>query len=237
MGNENDIACSQGSDVRYIPAFQYNMLEWFLKRGRKFPWRNKHLSNYRRIVAEVLLQRTKAEVVASFFNTFINKYPSWRQLAVAPEEEVGELLKSIGLWRRRARSLTKLAKAMTNLNGRFPATRQEIESLPNVGQYIANAVLLFCHGEPQPLLDVNMARVLERYFGPRKLADIRYDPYLQDLAKRIVTCGDPVSMNWAILDLAATVCRPSKPLCSDCPITDNCNWANNSWIIKRGTIV
>jgi hypothetical protein len=59
------------------------------------------------------------------------------------------------------------------------------------GQYIANAVLLLCHGEPQPLLDVNMARVLERVFGPKKLADIRYDPYLQQLAMRIVQCKKP----------------------------------------------
>ena len=44
---------------------------------------------------------------------------------------------------------------------------------------VANAILLVCHEQPEPLLDSNMARVIERVFGPRKLADIRYDPYLQ----------------------------------------------------------
>lgn len=210
-----------------VLIFQGEVLEWFGKNGRRFPWRSNHASNYQRVVVEILLQRTKAETVANFYDHFMRKYPSWKKLAEASEEEVGQFLKPIGLWRRRAASITRLAKAMVKRSGRFPKTREEIESLPNVGQYITNAVLLFCHGKPQPLVDTNMARVLERYFGPRKLADIRYDPYLQDLAKRVVTCDDPVLMNWAILDLAATVCRPSKPLCSTCPVSGNCRTATN----------
>jgi A/G-specific adenine glycosylase len=111
--------------------------------------------------------------------------------------------------------------------GRFPYTREDIEPLPGIGQYIANAVLLFCHGEAQPLLDANMARVLERYFGPRRLADIRYDPYLQVLAKRVVSCGDPISMNWAILDFASFVCA-LRPKCEACPLKEACMFFQNA---------
>ena len=84
---------------------------------------------------------------------------------------------------------------MAKRNGRFPSTRVEVEALPGVGQYITNATLLLCHGEAQPLLDVNMARVLERVFGPRKLVDIRYDPYLQNLAFEIVQCKGAKELN------------------------------------------
>lgn len=45
---------------------------------------------------------------------------------------------------------------------------------------------LVVYGIPEPLVDVNMVRVLERFFGPRKLADIRYDSYLQTLARQVV---------------------------------------------------
>jgi A/G-specific adenine glycosylase len=115
---------------------------------------------------------------------------------------------------------------MARREGQFPRTREEIEELPNVGQYIANAILLLCHGEPQPLLDVNMARVLERFFGPRKLADIRYDPYLQSLARAVVNAKDPVIVNWAILDHASVVCKIARPLCSSCPVMGRCKFAN-----------
>ena len=104
--------------------------------------------------------------------------------------------------------------------------RIDIEELPGVGQYIANAILLFCHGEAQPLLDAGMARVLERVFGSRKLADIRHDPYLQGLAFEIVQCEKAREINWAILDLAATTCLVRKPRCDECPIFSMCLSAN-----------
>jgi len=74
------------------------------------------------------------------------------------------------------------------------------------------------------LLDVNMARVLERYFGPRKLvdmADIRYDPYLQTLSWQVVKTR-PVGLNWAILDLGAMICTANNLKCSSCPMASTC---------------
>lgn len=117
-----------------------------------------------------------------------------------------------------------LAREMAVLRGRFPQDREEIEKLPGVGQYVANAALLFCHGQPEPLLDVNMARVLERVYGPRRLADIRYDPYLQSLARRVVRSKRAREINWALLDLAALVCVIGTPKCGLCPVATLCSY-------------
>jgi A/G-specific adenine glycosylase len=185
---------------------------------------------YLYIISEVLLQRTKAETVAQFFSEFSREYPSWKQLNLASIEELQLFLKPLGLWRRRAFSIKALSHEMVKRNGRFPIHRDEIEALPGVGQYIANAVLLFCHGEPQPLLDSNMARVLERVFGPRMMVDIRYDPDLQQLALEIVNCETPKQVNWAILDLAATTCLIKKPNCNKCPLTKMCKFCEEQAI-------
>ena len=115
---------------------------------------------------------------------------------------------------------------MAKRGGRFPRTRGEIEELPGVGQYIANAILMFCQDEPQPLLDVNMARVLERFFGSRKLADIRYDPYLQKLAREVLPRKRYKEFNWAILDFASLICKARKPLCLKCPLEIRCRYFN-----------
>jgi A/G-specific adenine glycosylase len=219
--------------AKEIAWFRRKLLSWFRSNGRTFPWRDESAGDYVKILSEVLLQRTRAEVVASFLPEFIKRYPSWDQLALATEEDLRQYLQPLGLWRRRAASLEKLAKEMTKREGRFPNTRKEIEELPNVGQYIANAILLFCHGVPQPLLDVNMARVLERFFGPRKLADIRYDPYLQSLARAVVSSKNSVVINWAILDHATLICKISNPLCYTCPVVTKCRFANNNEGIKR----
>jgi A/G-specific adenine glycosylase len=184
------------------------------------------------------LQRTRAETIAAFFPEFIREFPSWKVLNTANIEQLQHSLQPIGLWRRRAASIYALAQEMAKRNGRFPQRREEIEALPGIGQYITNAILLFCHKVPQPLLDANMARVLERVFGPRKLSDIRYDPYLQNLAMQIVHSKHPKEINWAILDLAATICLIKNPLCHACPLVAMCSWNKKKsetidWFLDR----
>jgi A/G-specific adenine glycosylase len=202
--------------------FRRKMRSWFLKNGRSFLWRNKSASNYHYIIAEVLLQRTRAEMVAGVFRIFVRQFPSWRALAAAKKVDLKSILKPLGLWKRRTASIQKLSREMIRRHGRFPRTRQEIEKLPGVGQYIANAILLFTQDRPEPLLDVNMARVLERFFGPRKLADIRYDPYLQKLSHDILSRRGAKEFNWAVLDFAALVCRARQPLCPTCILRTRC---------------
>lgn len=208
-----------------LRTFRRNLLLWFQTKGRSFPWRREGQSKYRLVVSEVLLQRTRAGTVAGIYAKFFAAYPSWRRLAEAEADSLKECLRPLGLWRRRAIGLVALAKAVRRNRGRLPSDRSEIERLPGVGQYIANAIELVCSNTPAPLLDVNMARVLERYFGPRTMADIRYDPYLQRLAWRVVNCPESSSLNWAILDLAAEVCLPRAPKCCSCPLKAGCKYA------------
>lgn len=124
------------------------------------------IKKYQNKILKSLKLRTKPDItVADFFPSFLARFSSWKKINQASKKDLEEFLRPIGLWKRRASSLKKLATEMTRANGRFPKSRRKIEALPGVGQYIANAILMFCHGEPQPLLDTNMARVLERYFG------------------------------------------------------------------------
>lgn len=205
-----------------IPAFQELVLSWARQEGRHFPWRQAGESKYRLVITELLLQRTKAETVRNNYKIFFSQYPNWDSLAQASESAIGDVLKPLGLWQRRAPVFKQLATIMVARKGRFPLNRKEIDSLPGVGQYIGNAIELLCHRRPRPLLDSSMARVLERYFGPRKLADIRHDPYLQSLSHQVVDHDLPREMNWAILDLGATICKVKKPLCGQCMLRIKC---------------
>lgn len=211
-------------------AIRKALLAWYGESGRRFPWRARSAGLYRKVVAEVLLQRTQAGTVGRFFGAFVRQFPGWRALASASVEDIGEFLRPIGLWRRRASSLSALATEMVKRNGRFPSTREELEDLPGVGQYVASAVLLFSKGEAEPLLDANMARVLERIFGRRKLADIRFDADLQRLARQVVRGSNAKEINWSILDLAATVCILRQPRCVQCPVARWCLTAKNAGI-------
>lgn len=200
------------------------LLKWYEHHGRDFLWRRASTC-YDRVIAELLLQRTQAITVSKYYPTFLQEYPSWESLSLATENDLREFLKPIGLWRQRAYMLHQLSRALEELDFRLPSTREELETLPGISQYMASAVLLLCYGHKEPLLDVNMARILERVYGPRKLADIRYDPLLQETARSAVNVDDPISVNWAVMDLAATLCLRNTPRCLECPLADMCSFA------------
>lgn len=208
-----------------ISFFQTSLLSWFKAAGRHhFPWRKNDLSDFQIVIAEVLLQRTKAETVNNFYPQFISTFPHWHWIASAELRTLEDYLKPIGLYRQRAKRIKELALHMVRLNGQLPSQRVDLEKIPLLGQYVVNAIQLQVFGVPAPLLDVNMARVLERFFGERKMADIRYDPYLQNLASKVVAHPSSREINWAILDFAALVCKARKPLCEKCILASRCTF-------------
>jgi A/G-specific adenine glycosylase len=175
-----------------------------------------------------LLQRTRAETVAKVYGAFFASYPDWESLAAAPISDLEEVLKPIGLWRRRARSISALASYAAEHDGLFPDKEADLAKVPAVGQYVANAIQLFQHGKTKPLVDVNMARFLERYLRQRRMADIRHDPWLQEACHWLVQHEDPIKVNWAVLDHAALLCRARNPMCSSCTLAKRCNFAKQS---------
>lgn len=208
-----------------ITLFQEKILAWFDASGRHhLPWRKEGLSSYEIVIAEILLQRTKAGTIEKFYPGFLLNFPSWGTIADADLTILEQQLKPIGLYRQRAKRLKDLAEEMVRRESIFPKDREALEQIPFLGQYIVNAIELQIFYKPSPLVDVNMARVLERYFGKRQMADIRYDPYLQSLALRVVDHPKSREINWAILDFAATICKARTPLCERCLFSSICKF-------------
>lgn len=211
-----------------IVLFQEKILTWFKNSGRHhFPWRNDGLSSFQIVIAEVLLQRTKAETIEKFYSKFLLHFPNWETIANSDIHLLEKQLQPVGLYRQRAKRLKDLAIEMVKRDGQFPVAKTDLEKIPFLGQYIANAIELQIFNKPSPLLDVNMARVLERYFGERQMADIRYDPYLQNLATRVVNHPESKQINWAILDFAAIICKARTPLCKKCLLSNSCKFYKN----------
>lgn len=214
-----------------IALFQEKILVWFEGSGRHhFAWRKEGLTPYRIVIAEVLLQRTKAETIGKFYLPFLLSFPSWETIAITDIYVLEQHLKPVGLYRQRAKRLKDLALEMVRRKGHFPVEREALEQIPFLGQYIVNAIELQIFDKPSPLLDVNMARVLERYFGERQMADIRYDPYLQSLATKVVNHLRSKEVNWAILDFAAIICQARKPKCEICLLSNTCMFYKKSLI-------
>jgi A/G-specific adenine glycosylase len=210
--------------VNDISFFQSILLDWYTVYARFFPWRQPGLTEYELIIAEALLQRTRADIVAKHYDNFLLAYPDWHSLSCADTLALTTTIRPLGLAAQRAPMLQALAQEMVRREGVLPLTRQELQTIPFYGHYLINAIELIIFHRPVPLLDVNMARLLERFFGPRKLTDIRRDPYLQELAYRVANHLSSKNLSWAILDFATLVCRASRPRCQVCPLSQKCQY-------------
>ncbi|MDR1415109.1 MAG: hypothetical protein LBI96_04790 [Odoribacteraceae bacterium] len=205
-----------------IQFLQRQLLRWFDEHGRAFPWREPGASKYQQILSEILLQRTRAEAVARFFPIFFERFPDWDALAGTTMEELEEVLRPLGLYRHRAKRLFRLGQGLKRRKGRAPGSAGELADAGLAGLYVTNAFELFILRGRRPLLDVNMSRVLRRYFGAGEFVDVRHDAVVQRLASDVVEVRRCKELNWAILDFAATVCRGRAPACGGCVLRSMC---------------
>lgn len=210
-----------GSTDEQVRWMRDSLLSWFEQCGRAFPWRETGRSGYEVIVAEILLQRTTARAVARAYTPLLEYYPSWSSLRRASLEELRLVLRPLGLWRQKADALLALAHSLEELDDALPASRGELERLRGVGPYTASAVLAAVYGRQEPLVDVNAVRVLGRFFGMQPLPAVG-NRYLHALARRLVAGERSLSVSWAVLDLAALLCRAVRPLCDRCPLSTAC---------------
>ncbi|HEY6083107.1 MAG TPA: hypothetical protein VIU45_06585, partial [Chitinophagaceae bacterium] len=208
-------------DIKY---FRKTLLEWFDSNGREFPWREKGISNYELILCEILLQRTKAETVSKYYNVFFKKYPTWDNLIEANIYDLEKILKPLGLYKHRAKRIFKIIQEYKEKNGILPQNKNELQESNLAALYISNSYELFILNHRAALLDVNMSRVLSRYFYPQEFKDVRNDKIIQGLANNVINVKSCKELNWAILDYAALVCKSSKPACQICKLNTKCRF-------------
>jgi A/G-specific adenine glycosylase len=198
------------------------LLSWYAECRRDLPWRRTS-DPYAILVSEMMLQQTQVARVAIYWPRFLARFPTVRALARASEGDVLVLWSGLGYYRR-ARMLHRAAKAVVGeLSGRIPRNALELARLPGVGAYTAAAVASIAFGEPVPVLDANVIRVLSRLAGVR--GDVSRGAVRSRLAshaRRLLDPSRPGDWNQAMMELGALVCTAFNPRCERCPIARSC---------------
>jgi A/G-specific adenine glycosylase len=209
-------------DREVLRMFQTRLLCWFRKNGRDLPWRRTR-DPYEILVSEVMLQQTQVDRVRGYYARFLREYPTARHLSAAHPARVRESWEGLGYYAR-ARNLHAAARTVTEQHGgQFPRRLEEIMALPGVGRYTAGAVLSFAYGEPAPVLDTNVRRVLRRVFVRRGAkSTARLDRRLWALAEAVIPAKQVWAFNQALMDFGAIVCAARAPKCGNCPIKSIC---------------
>ena len=195
------------------------LLNWYDLHRRMLPWRGTR-DPYRIWLSEIMLQQTRTETVARYYQRFLAAFPTVGDLAHADEDAVLKLWEGLGYYSR-ARNLHAAAKRVADeMRGRFPGTSTGLRALPGVGPYAANAIASIAFDECAPALDGNQARVLSRVLAHESPLKTPFD--LLEPASALISRQRPGDYNQALMDLGASICTPKAPRCGDCPIAAFC---------------
>ena len=203
--------------------FASAVLTWFDQFGRKhLPWQQKK-TLYGVWLSEVILQQTQVATVIPYFERFIKTFPNVTALADASLDEVLHLWTGLGYYAR-ARNLHKAAQQIRDeFQGEFPTEFERVLALAGIGRSTAGAILSSVLGQPYPILDGNVKRVLSRYFLVEGwTSDKKVENRLWALSAEVTPCDRSADFNQAMMDIGALVCTRSKPKCSLCPLREKC---------------
>ncbi|WP_020560978.1 A/G-specific adenine glycosylase [Thiofilum flexile] len=206
-----------------FPSLSDRVLAWFQIYGRKdLPWQQ-NPTPYRVWVSEIMLQQTQVTTVIPYYQRFMESFPDVITLANAHDDQVLKHWQGLGYYTR-ARNLHKAAQIIRDqYQGQFPTTLEAVQALPGIGRSTAGAILSLSLGQKHPILDGNVKRVLARYHALDGWTGTPANQKkLWEYAELHVPEQHNAEYTQAMMDMGATLCTRSKPLCLTCPLHQDC---------------
>jgi A/G-specific adenine glycosylase len=200
------------------------ILDWYDHHRRFLPWRaapGETADPYAVWLSEIMLQQTTVATVTPYFDLFMARWPTVKDLAAASLDEVLHAWQGLGYYAR-ARNLHACAQRVATVHdGRFPDNETDLLALPGIGAYTAAAITSIAFARKATVMDGNVERVMARIFAVEiPLPDAK--PVLKAHAAALTPAERPGDYAQAVMDLGATICTPLKPRCILCPWRDSC---------------
>ncbi len=194
------------------------LLAWYQKNKRDLPWRHTR-DPYKIWLCEIIMQQTRVAQGLTYYNRFVETFPTPAALAAATQDQVLKLWQGLGYYSR-ARNLHAAAKSM---HGKFPPTYPGVRALKGVGDYTAAAICSIAYNMPYAVVDGNVYRVLARVFEIATPIDsTEGKKEFAALAQQLLDKKNPGDYNQAIMDFGALICTPQAPQCTACPLAKVC---------------
>ncbi|GAB6710071.1 endonuclease III [Streptococcus uberis] len=180
---------------------------------------------YQLLIAVILSAQTTDKAVNKVTPFLWAKYPNLEDLASANLTDVELILKSIGLYKTKARNIIKTAQILVdNYNGQVPKTHKELETLPGVGRKTANVVLGEVYAIPGIAVDTHVSRVAKRLNISSQDADVK--EIEADLMQKIPK-KDWVISHHRLIFFGRYHCLAKNPKCEVCPLQSYCLYYKN----------
>ena len=216
-----DAQALQGIAKRWTPAQVEEAFRRFAADNPEPKGELKHTNPFTLLVAVVLSAQATDAGVNKATPALFALADTPAKMAALGEDRIRELVKTIGLFRNKAKNVALLAqKLLDEFGGEVPRTREELVSLPGVGRKTANVVLNMAFGQPTMAVDTHIFRIGNRTgLAPGK------DPLAVELELEKVIPAKYMlhAHHWLILH-GRYICLARKPQCEKCIIADLCQW-------------
>ena len=178
-----------------------------------------HVNAFTLLVAVVLSAQATDAGVNKATRALFAVAETPRKMVALGEEKVGDFIRTIGLWRNKAKNVIALSQALIrDHGGEVPGDRDALTTLPGVGRKTANVVLNMAFGQPTMAVDTHIFRIGNRI----KLAPGKTPEQVEDTLVRIIPAQYMRhAHHWLILH-GRYVCKARKPDCWRCVIADIC---------------
>jgi endonuclease-3 len=173
------------------------------------------------LTATILSHRTKDEITEKVVIDFIKKYPNVNELAKADIKELENVIKKVGFYKNKAKTLIKLAKVLVEkYNGKIPDDVNELLSLPGVGRKTANCVLVYAYKKPAIPVDTHVHRIMNRLgIVETKTPEETEFALIEKIDKKYW-----LDINETFIRFGKSICKPIKPLCNICALNSICKY-------------
>lgn len=181
-----------------------------------------YTNNFELLIAVVLSAQTTDIGVNRVTPELFNKFPTPELLMNANQEEVEDLIKTIGLYRSKAKNIIGLSKILVEKhNSVVPSKRSHLEALPGVGRKTANVVLSNAFGKNYIAVDTHVSRVSKR------LGIALESDNVLTVEKKIESFfdkGDLHKLHHQLIFFGRYHCTSRKPKCDVCELKEVCNF-------------
>ena len=158
------------------------------------------------------------------------KFPDAFSMSKAPISEIEDCIKSLGLYRNKAKSIQSLSQCLVEkYGGEVPRTKAELVKLPGVGNKTAGVFLLEIERVPAIPVDTHITRIAER-LGYAK-AEIGPDAIEKKLEKAFPK-EEHIYLHHALIWFGREICHAKNPQCGDCELQGYCAYFKKSSLTK-----
>ncbi len=178
--------------------------------------------DYELLIAVMLSAQTTDKSVNAVTPKLFSLFPSLEMLAEAPIEEIEKCIQSIGMYHQKARNVKGIASGLINrFQGHVPSSKEDLMSLPGVGNKTANVVRAELFQIPEIAVDTHVARISKRLYFANEDDDVG------QIEKKLRQALEPalyIKLHHQMIHFGRYFCKAINPQCMRCQLSDICRY-------------